>query len=111
MGADETRGAEGSGSVSGSRQMLGTAPRATQRGTSAIYNVGTPPESRQVLKTWQLEEIRKEALIRVAEHYFTSSYTGLAVILQNDTRHYSDLFPSVILVPPTWKNQTRGIMD
>ena len=68
MGTDETRGAEGSGSVSGSRQMLGTAPTATQGGAFAAYNVGNPPESRQVLKTWQLEEIRKEALIRVAEH-------------------------------------------
>lgn len=41
--------------------------------------------------------------------YFTSSYTGLAVTLENDTRHHSDLFPSVVLFPPTWKNQTMGL--
>lgn len=51
--------------------MLATAPAATQREAFASYNVGNPPESRQVPKTWQLEEIRTEALIRVAEQFIS----------------------------------------
>lgn len=78
--------------ASGSSQMLVLAPTATQKSHQKADK--SPKQGSLKRSGWEFDESCRAP-------YFTSSYAGLAVTLENDTRHCSGLFPSVIFFLPT----------